>query len=102
LPLLELLLLLEEPFDVLDVLEEVAADWVAVVAADVTPLFAAQKDVYHDWMACKSAVAVQLPGVLGQTPLTQAVPDSVIAVSRGSEQKQLSLIVVICGGEHAP
>jgi hypothetical protein len=102
LPLLvELELLLEDPFEVLDVFEEVAAVVVAVpVAAEVMALFAAQKDVYQDWMAVKSAAVVQLVAL--QTWLTPAVPDSVNGVSRGSEQKQLSLTVVVAGGEHAP
>lgn len=102
LPLLvELVLLLEEPFEVLDVFEEVAAVVVAVpVAAEVMALLAAQKLVYQDWMAVKSAVAIQLAAP--QTWLTPAVPDSVNGVSRASEQKQLSLTVAEAGGEHAP
>lgn len=96
LPLLELPLL-DEPFDVLDVPVDPAAE--DVVVAEVTPLFAAQKFVYHVSIACKSAVAEQL--AVPQTWLTPAVP-VVNGVSRASEQKQLSLTVVVAGGEHAP
>jgi len=94
-----LLALLDEPFDVL-VLVEVEAAPVPVVEAEVTLLFEAQKDVYHVLTACKSDAAEQL--ALPQTWLTPCVPASLKGVSRVSVQKQLSSTVALAGGEHLP
>jgi hypothetical protein len=67
---------------------------------DVTPLFAAQKVLYHVLMARRLVESVQLE--LPQTVVTPVVPSLLNAVNRVSVQKQFPSTLAILGGVHFP